>query len=1003
MKTFLQHIADDIHNGKYGEDYSRIMIVFPNKRARLFMNEYLYDLHGSALWSPAYSTITELFARYSDQIEADPLLQVSELHKSYMACTGRQETLDQFFSWGQLLLSDFNDIDKHLVDARSLFTNLRDLHELDTVSYLTDDQRSALKEFFSTFTDEHENVIQRQFIEVWSHLYEIYEDVNRRLSERGMAYEGALQRRVCERGDLDFPFDHYLLVGFNVLTGTERCLFDMLRRSGKAHFYWDYDHYYMPKKIGGLWDPDQRCAGQHIARNMGTMPNEWAEDHPTYNHFKQPKKITIVSSSTADTQARYIPQWMSQHDIDTSNRDAAIVLCDVQLLPTVIHCLPPTPDGSGGVNITTGYPLSMTPVSTFIDLLIAMNTEGYNRQKREYSLRAVTRVLRHPYTEYVSEEALILLDTLQQTRTYHPRLEQLQSVSGEEPSDSLSQLFPDTEQWGGTGREVTLHLIEYLLRILRTAGRRLYEKLMIEEIATGGKNDAMRESADPLRSESIYQAYKILNRIYGLMQSGDLDIDLLTFRRVYQQLLDSTNIPYHGEPVQGMQVMAPMETRNLDFRHVLILSCNEGNMPRHSGSTSFIPHLLRQAYGLTTIDRQSDIYAYYFYHILQRADDVTIVYSKVSENGQSGEMSRYLLQLLVDYPFEIQRKSLVSQDHIEISEPQSVNKDDRAIQIMTSQRFSPSALGKYMRCPLLFYYKYIVGVDEPREEDGDTVDALLFGSVIHDAMEHLYKPFLYASMQQPVSRDMLEKLSKDKARIREAVDQAFLGNIYREQKAKSALPVRRPKKMQYNGLQSISRDVIEQYVKRQIEYDSKSAPLYLLEMETDIETRLSVIIPSTGQQHTVTLHGRLDRLDRVGTGQSEMLRVVDYKTGRKEPKGIGEVAEIFDFNNVTSKHTDYFLQTMLYALIVSEDKKYNPGQLPVGTLLMYVQNTGRNDYDPTLKCGGEPIANIECYRKEFLDGLRTMLGEMLDPSVPFEPTEDRKRCENCKMRWMCHL
>lgn len=1002
MKTFLQHVADDIYSGKYGADYSKIMIVFPNKRARLFMNEYLYDLHGSALWSPSYATISELFSRYSDETLADPLLQVSELHKSYTECTHRAETLDQFFSWGELLLSDFDDIDKHMVDARSLFTNLRDLHELDSVSYLTPEQRAALKEFFATFTDEHDNMLQRQFIEVWSHLYDIYIDVNRRLKERGMAYEGALQRRVCEREDLDFPFDHYLVVGFNVLTGTERRLLDKLRASGKAHFYWDYDHYYMPRKIGGIYDPDHHCAGEHIAHNMRVMPNEWADSHAAYSHFDKPKAITIMSSSTADTQARYIPQWMKKHGISTSDRDAAIVLCDVQLLPTVIHCLPATEKEGGSVNITTGYPLSMTPVSTFIDLLISVHVEGYNRQNRQYSIRAVTRVLRHPYTEYVSDEALALLDTLQQTRTYHPRLGQLQSVDGETVSESLSLLFPDIEQWGATSREMTIHLIEYLLSMLRSAGRRLHEHLLIEEISTGGEKDAIGESADPLRSESIYQAYKILNRIYGLMSAGDLEIDLITFRRLFQQLLESTTIPYHGEPVQGMQIMSPIETRNLDFKHVLILSCNEGNMPRHSGSTSFIPHLLRHAYGLTTIDRQSTIYAYYFYHILQRAEEVTIVYNKVSDNGQSGEMSRFLLQLLIDYPYEIRRKSLISASHFEISEPQAATKDERCMEILTSMRYSPSALGRYMRCPLLFYYQYILGVKEPREDDGDTVDALLFGSVIHDTLEHLYQPYLYETMRQPVLKDTLMKLSKDTARIREAVDQAFLNNIYRENKGSGQPSVRRPKQMHYNGLQSISRDVIIQYVSRQIRYDSESAPLRLLAMEKPIETTITAIVPSSGKERKVRVSGIIDRLDRVSTPYGEILRVIDYKTGRQQPKGIGEVWEIFDFKNVTTKHTDYIMQTMIYAMIVSKDKKLNPDHLPVGTLLFYVQNIGRSDYDPVLKCGNEPLLDIEKHRAEFTEGLSQMLGELLDAELEFKPTTDRKRCEKCKMRQLCY-
>ena len=282
MKTFLEYVAEDIIN-KYGHDLSRIAIVFPNKRASLFINEYLARRAGRPVWSPSYITISDLFRSLSPLTIADPIKLVCDLHQSFVSCTGIDESLDRFYGWGQLLLSDFDDIDKNMADADRVFANLRDIHELDDITYLTDEQRTIIQQFFSNFSEDHNSELKERFLKLWSHFADIYHDFNKRLTSQGLAYEGLLYRNVVEHLEESFDTqlipDRYLFVGFNLLHKTEQRLFKHMRQEGKAFFYWDFDHYYM----------QQQEAGYYISQYLSDFPNELDIQNDTiYRRFQPP-------------------------------------------------------------------------------------------------------------------------------------------------------------------------------------------------------------------------------------------------------------------------------------------------------------------------------------------------------------------------------------------------------------------------------------------------------------------------------------------------------------------------------------------------------------------------------------------------------------------------------------------------------------------------------------------------------------------------------------------
>ena len=390
--SFLKYVAQDLI-AKFGQDLSRVAVVFPNKRASLFMNEQLACLSDRPIWSPSYITISDLFRRHSPFTTGDSIKLICDLHKSFNACTGSDETLDKFYGWGQLLLSDFDDIDKNMVDADKVFANLRDIHEFDDVSYLSEEQKKILQAFFKNFDEDHDTELKRRFLNLWSHFKDIYHDFNQRLSDQGIAYEGALYRQVAQNENLEFEYDQYVFVGFNVLQKVEQALFKRLKDKGKAMFYWDFDRYY-------LADGKQE-AGHFIRQYLDIFPNELDNQSDVlYKQFTQPKDITYLSAPTENMQARYITTWLREKGRIEAGKNTAIVMCDEQLLQTVIHCIPPE---AGKINITTGYPLAQSPVASLINVLLMLQTSGHILNTDKYRLAAVKRVLRHPYAQYISE------------------------------------------------------------------------------------------------------------------------------------------------------------------------------------------------------------------------------------------------------------------------------------------------------------------------------------------------------------------------------------------------------------------------------------------------------------------------------------------------------------------------------------------------------------------------------------------------------------------------
>ena len=970
MKSFLEYVAEDIIN-KYGTDLSATAIVFPNKRASLFLNDYLVRAAGKPLWCPSYITISDLFRNHSNIVVGDDIKLVCDLHKSFIECTGIDEPLDHFYGWGQLLLSDFDDIDKNMADANKVFANLRDIHELDGVSYLSKEQVDAIKKFFSNFSEEHNSELKKRFIKLWSHFYDIYVSFNKRLNEQGLAYEGALYRSVVSDCNVVFGHERYLFVGFNLLHKVEKELFKQLKEKGKAKFYWDFDRYYMPSNQGF---PNE--AGRYIASYLDEFPNELDVNlDEVYDNFASAKAITYISSSTETIQARYVGKWLNAGNRIEAGRRTAVVLCDEGLLKAVIHSFP---DNVKEVNVTTGYPLAQSPLASLVNLLVALQVNGYSANRSGYRLSYVNAVLNHPYISYISSHHVDLYNHINKdSKVYYPTRDILCIDNG------LELLFSNISD-GHEDMPLSGQITAWMLQVLNL-------------IASNSKS-----SSDQFFKESLFKMHTMLNRINGLIESGDLYVDTITLQRLMNQIIQSTSIPFHGEPAVGVQVMGVLETRNLDFDHLLILSCNEGNMPKGIADTSFIPYSLRKAYELTTIDNKIAVYSYYFYRLLQRANDITIMYNTSVGNGKTGEMSRFMLQLLIESNHNICKKALQAGQIPTSLRSKEITKTAGIIERLR-QRFcishdtanvekpllTPSAINRYMRCQLQFFYNYVCRIKE--QVDNDDIDNRVFGNIFHFAAQKMYEQMSYAGRQ--ITEDVLKALLNNKELIERLVDEAFNNELFKIKNSKL-------KATQYSGLQLINREVITMYLQRLIELDMKLAPFYIVGLEIDVSERL--VVDASGNLVDTVIGGRVDRLDLVCDNGGRRMRVVDYKTGGKKIKSLADISSVFDSTKLKD-HNDYYLQALLYSMIVSKSDSLNAYKVPVSPALLFIQHTAADDYDPTLMFGKNPIVNVDSYLDDFSERLRATVCEMFNPNIPFKPTADANVCNSCPYVRMCGL
>ena len=957
MESFLKLVAADLYKHTKG-NLAHTAVVFPNKRAGLFFNEYLAQESDSPIWSPAYVSISELFRSLSPWEVGDPVKLVCELYKIFRRETQSTETLDDFYFWGEMLISDFDDADKNKVDTDKLFSNLQDLRNImDDYTFIDDEQEEAIRQFFQNFSIERRTALKERFISLWDVLGNIYKGFRESLASQNIAYEGMMYRHVIEHLDVDkLPYEKYVFVGFNVLNKVEHTLFTQLKDAGKAVFYWDYDEFYMKENRQAVTHE----AGEFIRRNLRDFPSPLSGE--LFKNLSKPKEVHYIASSTENAQARYLPQWI-RNNLTTPEKETAVVLCNEALLQPVLHSLPAEVKH---VNITMGFPLSQTPVYSFLIALLELHTHGFNFKSGRYTFQSVVTLLKHPYTRQLTGQAELLEKELTRNNRFYP-------LPGELGKDEfLTRLF--------TPLSGNLNLC---IRLSET----LQQVAGIYQANTSGTEDT--DAFNQLYRESLFKAYTTINRFRTLIEEDELTVQSETFRRLLVKVLSATNIPFHGEPAIGMQVMGVLETRDLDFRHLVLLSVNEGQLPKSGGDSSFIPYNLRKAFGMTTIEHKIAVYAYYFYRLLQRAERITLMYNTSSDGLNRGEWSRFMLQFLIEWPHPITRQFLEAGQSPQGTSPITVEKTPDVMRRMQSlfdvranpkAKFSPSALNYYLDCPLKFYYRYVAGLSAPDEVSAE-IDSATFGSIFHYAAEHIYKDL--TTHGKVINKEALETLLRNEVKLQDYVDTAF---------KKLFFNVPQNEKPEYNGVQLINSAVIARYLKQLLQNDLRYAPFTFIASEMEVDEPIDIQTPKGVIKSRIG--GIIDRMDsKDGT-----LRIVDYKTGG-DADTPPHVESLFIPDK---KRSNYVFQTFLYAAIMCRKQP----TMKIAPALLYIHRAATETYSPVIQMGEprkpkEAVEDFSKYEKEYRERLQGLLEEIFNPEKSFAQTEIIEKCTYCDFKALC--
>ncbi|MBQ0019154.1 MAG: PD-(D/E)XK nuclease family protein [Bacteroidales bacterium] len=964
---FLKDVSQDLIK-RFGNNLSDVVVVFPGKRARLFMNQYLAEASDRPVWAPQYKTIDELFTELSPYTKTDTINAICQLYSVYERLIPDAEPLDEFYSWGEIILSDFDDIDKHMAPAKQIFRNVLDLQSIST-DYITPEQEEALRDFFKNFSLEQNSELKKRFLRLWDKMYDLYEQLKAKLMENGELYSGALYRDVAERikqhqltvnENLDKT---YAFVGFNILDETEQTLFMHLNHQHRALFYWDYDMLYTQDE---QWE-----AGHFITQNLKLFENALPKEK--FDNLKNLKDITFVATSTDNAQSRYIPTWLGGQ-LTEKESETAIVLADEHSLGNVLHSIPESSPSL--INVTMGFPLVDTPVNSFLNVLLSLYIDGFDMGSQTYRYTFMERVRRHPYYKYVCLK--------------------------DDQKEGFIDIF--------VPQQLDCH--ELINRL----------QIVLQRISAHYADKEKADVYDQLYIEALFQCHCILTRFSTLVDTT-LKIMPPTLRRLLRQIWQTTNIPFHGEPAIGLQVMGLLETRNIDFRHLLMLNVNEGTLPKKSDDNSLIPYILRESFGLTTIKHRISVFAYYFYRLISRAEHVTLVYNESTMGTNAGEMSRFMRQLMAETNLPIRYLRLMpANDHKEAENSNCVVKTPEMMEQLrerylnnTNHKLSPTAINTYTACPLKFYYKYIANIKTPDNiEDGIT--PALFGTIFHDAAQLFYQHLQNTSSQQAdkpvnITADMLgEALQNKELRIYPFIDISMMLNYFSpmdDDKKNAQFDKLATMSMQklreyaasfyqkpsnstlLSGINHIIYSVLRQYITQLIQYDKLHTPFSFAGLEKDYYYTLKL---TSGD--TILTGGRIDRLERDAEGN---LVVVDYKTGGS-PMPVKDLESIFTHKERAS---GYFLQTFIYALAVQQQE----GGSVIPTLF-YVNRAGRPDtFERTMYLGTEkskvPVADITRYRDEFVTKLTETVETILDPATPFCATENASACQYCEFKQIC--
>jgi hypothetical protein len=959
-QSFLEALAT-YSIQRYETAISEICFVFPSRRAGLFFRKHLTELHPDPMWSPKILTIDEFIGEFNKQVIADPITLLFKLYDVTRELNGNTISFDEFMPWGEMLLADFDDLDKYLVDARQLFANLKDLKEIDNdYSFLSEEQLTAIRSFWSSFNHERLSEHQKGFLKNWEQLLPIYERFKMVLREQKIVYPGMAIRNLVSsiknNETLPIPFRHIVIAGFFVLTPSEQVLFKYIKDQKKGIFFWDYSNWLIDDYKKSAPSLPFKEPGFFLQENRKDFPEPDDWQCPTNQHHPE---ITITGVASAAEQFREVSAYLediscsknsNQKPSQPSSLNSAVILTDESLLIPVLNAIPPDFDK---INVTLGYPLKNTPIYSLVESVINLQKSAKTTRegKTWFYFRDVLPLLQHQYISTIEPETsnAIRKEMLAKNTIFieSGRIQQGSYFSFLFQKINDSQLIPD-----------------YIQTILLKTFQHLQKS-----------NDTFFEK------EFVFALYKQVTRLSDLLSKLDTSLKPETWLKLFKRITETQTVPFKGEPLSGLQVMGILETRAIDFDNLVILNMNEGTFPKDSAPNTFIPFNLRKGFGLPTLEHQDAIFAYYFFRLIHRAKKVKLLFTSGAQGMQSGEMSRFLYQLIYQHP--AQPKLFTAVDQVKIHQPPLIHSTKTEAVLIQLQKIcsvdkplSPSALSLYIDCKLRFFYRYLAGIKEP-DIITEELDARLFGILFHSALETLYKPFI----GKEITPDDLRRLRKDEPKIRETLQLAFKEHF-------SELSLRDDEINDLQGKNILVYQVLFRYITRFLENEIQASPFHLLGLEEKVKHPFSL---KDGK--VVYLGGTLDRLDNY----QGRYRVIDYKTGSGN-NSFAEVAHLFSPEK--HKKVKAIFQTLLYSLIL---KKNYPEYNEIVPSVVWMKSLF-TDVSYSLAMGSrnkKTELELSLVKEEYEQQLTELLSELFDPSVPFTATDDKAKCETCPYKVLC--
>lgn len=916
-----------------------VCVVLPNRRAGLFLKKEIATSVHAPVWSPSVFSVEDFVFSLTDLQPADNAELLLALFRIVKASKGHEEDrFDEFCKWAPALLSDFNEVDMWMADPKALFTNLADIKEIESWSLGEE-----------TLTD-----FQKKYLHFWDQTGLWYNALRTELLSRNKAWSGLAHRLVAEdiaNNTRLVQWEHIVFAGFNALSSSQEKIFSVLSSNNKAKVLWDADRYYLedPMNEAGFFLRSYREKFFGAKTEM---------DFPHVGDFLAgtKKNITLIAAARNVSQARAAAGFLQLEGKDFVADETAVVLADETLLIPALNSLP---QRFSEVNITMGYPMRNTPVFTLLQILFSLqeNAQRFNIRSREGELKFyhhdVIRLLRHPYVVNSALYPDTLIDLIRQIGRRNltfVTVSKLREIGGHE-----FQQEHWFEPWTSA---------EHCIEKLRDA---INEMKMVF---------SSHEESD-LDVEYLYQFHLSLNKISTLVKDWKEFSTVSAIKNLLLQVFGTSSVPFSGEPLAGLQVMGMLETRCLDFRNVIVVSANEGVLPQQSSQHSFIMYDLRKAFGLPVHQQRDAITAYNFYRLLQRAENICIVYNTDQDTFGVKEKSRYVSQLLYELP-KVNRQVTIRNiiagaelDSSPVADDISIESSPEIVQLAAAKAakgFSPSLINLFRECRLRFYFRYIAGLQEEKEVE-ENVDQNTLGTIMHASLEKLYTPYL----NQPLQVADIEAM---KSVVASTVKESFR-TLFPDEEADA-------------GKNHLAGKIAARYISTYLEQEEERIKSQLVRKVENTVIALEETLECGKDVNgiPVLFKGNADRIDKMGN----ITRLIDYKTGLVDEKELKmESPDVFLEGDKQGKAFQLMMYAWLYLQSKDRAAVVQPG------IISFRKN--RKGFMHLETPSGQVVT--EKGLEDFEKVLMKITQQILSPETVFSQTENVQMCRNCEFNAIC--